>query len=299
MNQRVLITGIGGFTGRYLAEELQRAGYQVFGLIHPGASDGANYYPCDLEDKQGLKSVIESIQPDIVAHLAAISFPAHGDRDAIYRVNLLGSIHLLEALSLCARVPKRILMVSSGNIYGNSLLATLPETTPPAPENDYAVSKLAMEHAAWLWRKKLPLVIVRPFNYTGIGQSLQFLPAKIVDHFRRGEKVIELGNIDVARDFSDVRDVVHTYRLLIESSVAEGKVFNVCSGRSYRLLDLLNIMADIAGYAISVRVNPALVRQNEVARQCGANDLLRTTIGYAPQRPLEETLAWMYQQSAS
>jgi nucleoside-diphosphate-sugar epimerase len=126
---------------------------------------------------------------------------------------------------------------------------------------------------------------------------LDFLPAKIVDHFRRKARTIELGNLEVARDFSDVRDVVRAYRSLLEAPVA-AKTFNVCSGTSHSLASMLRTMSDIAGYEINVEVNPAFVRQNEIARLEGDPSALRTAIGFFPSRPLSETLRWMYNASS-
>src|SRR6185437_13525963 len=150
----------------------------------------------------------------------------------------------------------------------------ITEDTAPAPANDYAVSKLAMEHVARLWMDRLPIVITRPFNYTGVGQSENFLVPKIVAHFRRGAQEIELGNIDVARDFSDVRDVARAYAALVAASPA-GQVINICSGVAHSLDDVLELMADIAGYRIRIKVNPAFVRSSEVARQVGSNARLQ------------------------
>jgi GDP-6-deoxy-D-talose 4-dehydrogenase len=147
---------------------------------------------------------------------------------------------------------------------------------------------------ARLWMERLPIVLVRPFNYTGPGQAPHFLLPKIVDHFRRGAEEIELGNLDVARDFSDVRTVVAAYRRLIER-VPAGETFNVCSGKAVSLEEVLALMADIAGYRIRVRVNLAFVRENEVKRLRGSNAKLVETIGTLDTIPLEQTLRWMFE----
>ena len=128
--------------------------------------------------------------------------------------------------------PGAVLLASSANIYGNAPVEVIDESVAPAPANDYAVSKLAMEYMARLWMDRLPIVITRPFNYTGVGQAPQFLLPKIVGHFQRGERVIELGNIDVERDFSDVRTVASAYA--VAPHAPAGEVFNVCSGVAFR-----------------------------------------------------------------
>ncbi|KVE03676.1 NAD-dependent epimerase/dehydratase family protein [Burkholderia anthina] len=291
---RALVTGLGGFTGDYLAKSLQAAGYRVFGTTHGSEATGAGMYRVDLCDRAALAKVVADVQPDVVAHLAAVSFVAHGDADAIYRTNVVGSRNLLEALASLANRPRAILLASSANIYGNAAVEIIDESVEPNPANDYAVSKLAMEYLARLWQDKLPIVVARPFNYTGVGQSPQFLLPKIVGHFQRGERVIELGNIDVERDFSDVRRVVDAYRRLLEQAPAGG-VFNVCSGRAVSLKAVIAMMEQIAGYTIDVQVNPAFVRANEVRRLQGNGARLQAAIGQLDDIPLESTLRWMFE----
>lgn len=290
----VLITGIRSFTGAYLTEEFRQAGYRVVGLVQ-GESAGADEYACDLLERDRLFKIIAEVKPDFVVHLAAISFVAHGDVGEIYRSNLLGTLNLLEGLAVEGVQPRKVLLASSANVYGNTEAVVLDESLCPAPENHYAVSKLAMENAARLWFDRLPIIITRPFNYSGVGQAEHFLLPKIVSHFRRGAHQIELGNIDVARDFSDVRVVVAIYRRLLESG-AVGQIFNVCSGVAHTLAGVLDTMAGIAGYAIQVRVNPAFVRANEVKRLVGSDAKLRLVIEMPDAISLEETLRWMYAQ---
>ena len=290
---RALVTGLGGFTGRYLAHELNIAGYRVFGTAHGGEVLGSDMYAVDLCNREELQRVVAEVRPDVVAHLAAISFVAHGDVDAIYRVNIVGTRNLLEALATQEERPRAVLLASSANIYGNAEVEVIDESVSPAPANDYAVSKLAMEYMANLWMDRLPIIITRPFNYTGVGQAPQFLLPKIVGHFKRGERVIELGNIDVERDFSDVRMVANAYCKLIQCAPA-GETFNVCSGDACSLKDVLSMMAEIAGYEIEVRVNPAFVRANDVKRLQGNPAKLARVVSSLDTYPLMETLRWMY-----
>ncbi|MET0267233.1 MAG: GDP-mannose 4,6-dehydratase [Duganella sp.] len=293
--KRALITGLSGFTGHYVAQELRAAGYQVAGTITPGSSAGDELYPVDLNDRAGLAAVVQQVQPDVVVHLAAIAFVGHGDVEQIYRVNVAGTRNLLEALAALPRKPSAVLLASSANIYGNTDVGVIGEDVPAAPANDYAVSKLAMEYMARLWQDKLPLIMVRPFNYTGVGQHENFLLPKIVAHFRRQASDIELGNLHVWRDFSDVRMVAQSYRRLLAAPGAAGQVFNICSGQAYSLGEVLDMMADIAGYRINVHVNPAFVRANEVVRLVGDNRRLASVAGLPDSVPLADTLRWMYQ----
>lgn len=292
--KRALVTGLHGFTGRYMAAQLEAAGYRVFGTVQPGHDGGEGVLHVDLCDREAVQAAVAEVRPDVVVHLAAISFVAHSNPDLIYRVNLIGTRHLLEALAAQEHKPQAVLLASSANIYGNADVDPIVETTPAAPANDYAVSKLAMEYMARLWMDKLPITLVRPFNYTGAGQHENFLLPKIVSHFKRGERRIELGNLAIARDFSDVRMVVDAYRRLVAGRHA-GQVFNVCSGVAHSLDDVLQMMARIAGYQIEVSVNPAFVRANDVLRLAGSNARLVDAIGPLATVPLEDTLRWMYQ----
>jgi GDP-6-deoxy-D-talose 4-dehydrogenase len=292
--KRALITGLHGFTGRYLQRELESAGYRVFGTAAHGEHGGVDVFPVDLCDRAGVAAMVEQVQPDVVAHLAGIAFVAHANADMIYQVNLLGTRHLLEALSANSHRPSSVLLASSANIYGNAAVEVIDENVPPAPANDYAVSKLAMEYMAALWNDKLPLTIVRPFNYTGVGQHENFLLPKIVGHFRRRARVIELGNLEIARDFSDVRMVAQAYRRLLAAAPA-GQTFNICSGVAHSLGEVLDLAGQIAGYAIDVQVNPAFVRSNDVLRLTGSNARLLGVIGQLDPVPLADTLRWMIQ----
>lgn len=289
-SRRALITGLSGFTGQYLAQQLTLSGYEVYGTDN--RPEGA----VDICNRNDVYQLISEIQPDVVAHLAAISFVAHGNVEEIYKVNVVGTRNLLEALANHDKKPTAILLASSANIYGNTDLDLINETVPPSPANDYAVSKLSMEFMARLWMDRLPIFITRPFNYTGIGQSQNFLLPKIVSHFQRKERVIELGNLDVERDFSDVRMVAEAYRKLLISAPV-GKVFNICTGTGHTLRDVLKMMSDIAGYEIEVSVNPAFVRPNEVKRLVGDATLLTNSIGQLHPIALGDTLKWMYEAS--
>ena len=288
-----LVTGINGFTGRYLTEELRLAGYTVVGIgIEQAAVPGIVMTKCDLNDRDAMLSVVRELSPDYVVHLGGIAFAAHDDVDSIYRTNIVGTRNLLEALTRCLKPPKMVLLASSAHIYGNATICPIDENTVAAPTSDYAVSKLAMESMAKLWLDRLPITIIRPFNYTGVGQSLNFLLPKIVDHFRRRATKIELGNLDVVRDFSDVRDVVRRYRLLLEVP-ARREIFNMCSGTGHALQEILVMMKQLTHHDLEVVVNPAYVRDNEVHKLIGSNAKLDKFIGTSKITDLQETLAWM------
>lgn len=292
MAGRALVTGLAGFTGQYMARELQAMGYEVFGLGQNDAPAG-NSISVDLRDVDALTRLVQEIRPNIVVHLAAVAFVAHSDVTDIYTSNIVGARNLLHAIAQCAMQPDKILLASSANIYGNAEAAVIDESCPPQPANDYAVSKYAMELMARCWQETLPIIIARPFNYTGVGQSLSFLLPKIVDHFARREQKIELGNIDVYRDFSDVRVVTKAYAGLLRSG-QPGEEYNVCSGVAHSIGEVLAMLATLAGYEIEVEVNPAFVRGNEIKRLTGSNRKLVSAIGGLEPIPLADTLEWMY-----
>ncbi|MGN7832399.1 GDP-mannose 4,6-dehydratase [Pseudoxanthomonas sp. 22568] len=292
--KRALITGVRGFTGRYVADELQRNGYEVFGLGHGSEVEGeSGFARIDINDRPAVQALCNAVKPHVVIHLAALAFVGHGDADDFYNVNLIGTRRLLEAIASTDVRPERILLASSANIYGNSPLELLEECSPVAPANDYAVSKLAMEYMAGLWKDRLPLIIARPFNYTGIGQGENFLLPKIVSHFRRRADRIELGNLDVSRDFSDVRTIAHVYRRLLEKPEAVGQTFNVSSGVAYSLREVVAICEELTGHRMKLEVNPAFVRTNEVRTLRGDNSRLRELLDHWNAIPLRETLEWM------
>jgi len=295
--KRALIIGTRGFTGRYLAAVLSNSGYEVHGLVMSDAvapvAGVTKLHVGHLEDLAGLTAILREVQPVKVAHLAAIAFVAHDDVDAMYRTNVVGTRNLLEAL-VRSKVPvDAVLLASSANVYGNSVGGMLNESTPMAPANDYAVSKLAMEYVAQLYKERLPLVVVRPFNYTGVGQAVSFLIPKIVQHVRRRAPVIELGNLNVSRDFSDVRTVVDYYMRLLSSEASVGGTFNVCSGLAYTLQQVLDMARALSGHDFEVRVNPAFVRTNEVSILQGDRRHLVATVGEAPLIALQDTVRWM------
>lgn len=290
-SKRALVTGINGFTGRYMAAELQANGYEVIGTGSQ-PSPAPDYHQVDLADGPGLRALLAELQPDVIVHLAAIAFVGHGAADAFYQVNLIGTRNLLEAIAACGKTPECVLIASSANVYGNVSEGMLDEHTPPAPANDYAVSKLAMEYMAKLWCDRLPIVITRPFNYTGVGQAENFLLPKIVSHFQRKAPAIELGNLDVWRDFSDVRAVVRAYRGLIEAR-AVGQTVNVSSGITHSLREVIAKCSAITGHTLDVQVNPAFVRANEVKTLCGDNARLRALVPGWETPALDETLGWM------
>lgn len=297
MSKRVLITGISGFAGGYMAPEMAANGYDVVGLVSgqdiPVISGMRDAFSVDLRDGDAVRVAIDAIAPTHVIHLAAISFVGHGNVSEIYETNVVGTRNLLSALSHLGQKPEAVLLTSSANVYGNSDKGFLTELDVVNPANDYAVSKIAMEYMSRQFADALNISIARPFNYTGPGQSANFLVPKIVNHFRDRAPVIELGNTYVARDFSDVRSVVQSLRALVETPAAVGQVYNICSGRPYSLEWIIATCEALTGHKIEVRVNPAFTRSNEIRSLAGNPEKLHQDIGRFDDYPLEATLKWM------
>ncbi len=277
---RILVTGAEGFTGREFIRSATAAGHETVPLR------------ANLTQAQAVVHEVESLQVDAVVHLAAISFVGHENERAFYDVNLFGTLHLLEALKRAGRPLSKVLLASSANIYGNCEQSPIGEAQPPAPVNHYAMSKLAMECMARAQAAGLNLAITRPFNYTGPGQAPQFVIPKLVDHFRRRAPSVSLGNLNVEREFNDVRFVCAAYLALLAAPAASG-AYNVCTGTTYTLRDVMGLLEGLTGHSLEVQVDARLVRDNEVRRLCGDPSRLRACAPGLPDYSLKDTLSWM------
>jgi nucleoside-diphosphate-sugar epimerase len=288
--RRVWITGHNGFTGHFLTEALTQAGFEPV--------PAAPLSEFDLRVLPHIERELDRARPDYVIHLAAVSFVAHGEAADFYAVNTVGTMNLLERLAQPGHPVRKVIVASSANVYGNAQREPITEDTPPAPVNHYACSKLAMEQLARTLYERLPVLIVRPFNYTGVGQSLQFLVPKLVHHFATRAPVLKLGNLDVVRDFSDVRMVAAAYARLLTSALV-GTEVNICSGVGHSLQSIVDSLATRSGHAPRIEVDPALVRAAELKRLIGSNERLMQAVGALPYADFNETLAWMLAHAAS
>jgi GDP-6-deoxy-D-talose 4-dehydrogenase len=278
--KRLFVTGGDGFTGVHLVAAARSAGYET------------HEYSGQLENFAELQQAVSAAQPTHVIHLAAISAVTHQDELAFYQVNVLGTQNLLRACAALSTVPHKIVMASSANIYGNASQSPVSEAASAQPVNHYAISKLASEHVAHMFRDRLSIVIARPFNYTGVGHDQRFVVPKIVDAFRKKLPSVTLGNIEVEREFNDVRFVVAAYLGLLESAPA-GTVCNICTGLHFPLKEVLRLCEKISGHALQVLQNPEFMRSNEIAQLYGDPRRLQAALPELPVYKLEETLAWM------
>jgi len=281
---RILLTGAEGFTGRVFAKRAVAAGHAVIAL------------QSDLTHREALHQEVRALAPDAVVHLAAISFVGHANEAAFYAVNVVGTTHLLDAVAQLPAKPACVLLASSANVYGNTAQSPISENQPPAPINHYGMSKLAMEFMARTYNERLNLVVARPFNYTGPGQDAHFLIPKLAAHFAARAPSIELGNLDVEREFNDVQMVCDAYLLLLAHG-EPGETYNICSGRPYALRRIIETFARMTSHDLRIKINPAFVRANEVHRLCGdpqkLHALLSRQVAALNEPALEETLGRM------
>ena len=277
---RILLTGAAGFTGRFFRAAAESAGHTVIPVL------------ANLTEKEAVAAEVAYAQPDMVVHLAAISFVGHADEKAFYGVNVVGTMNLLAGLTALSVKPSKILLASSANVYGNCDASPITEEKQALPVNHYAMSKLAMEYMGRTYLDQLPLVFSRPFNYTGPGQASSFLIPKLVQHFIERADTIELGNLYVEREFNDVRMVCNAYLALLMRGVP-GEVYNVCTGRPYSLEYVIGLLSRITGHNINIRVSPAFTRANEVHSLCGSPDKLLAVTGGLGNYNLSDTLQWM------
>jgi GDP-4-dehydro-6-deoxy-D-mannose reductase len=285
---RALITGGKGFVGQWLAAHLKDHGDEVAVVdIETDVADGA-----------AVRRVMHDVAPDAIYHLAAMTHVGESweDPSQVLRVNVLGTAEVLAAAR--TQPEARVLVVSSAEVYGvvGSEQLPLGESTPTAPASPYAASKLAAEAVALqAWRGyHQPVIVVRPFNHIGPGQSPNFfvpaLAKRIVEARRSGAGSLRVGTLTTRRDFTDVRDVVGAYRLLIEKG-APGEVYNVCSGRDVAMSEVATQLLALAGADLTLETDPELVRPVDVPVLRGDAGRLRAATGWQPTIPLATTLA--------
>jgi len=246
--------------------------------------------------------MVEETRPDLVIHLAAVSFGPDADADAglALRVNVGGTANLADAIRQVAR-SSALLLVSSAEVYSRPApeAGLLDEHAPTVPTRTYGLTKLAQEGIALAAAADgTRAAIVRPFNHTGPGQRRIFaIPAfasRVVAARDAGASIIAAGNVNVRRDIGDVRDTVRAYRLLgealLDGRVGSGERFNVATGAAVRIGDVIDRLSVLAGHPVQVKMDPALVRTDDPPEIVGDATLLREVTGWAPEIPLETTL---------
>lgn len=287
-SSRILITGATGFTGRLLRQRLEARGLQVFCL-----NQFATMGRVDLRDGAMVREAVGQCRPTHVFHLGGITSNTHPDIPEIYAVNVVGTAHLYTALAGLPNPPRQIIHASSVTVYAPpEPPGLLTEDSLLRPIDHYGSSKLAGEEIARHFGRKLPILIVRPFNCTGPGQGINLVIAKIVHHFKVRAPEIRMGDIGIARDFSNIGDAVEIYERLMTSG-ATGTVVNIASGQSVTLRDVIERLRTLSGHDITIIQDPQFMRIGEPRTVFGSTQRLDALVGPLERVPLEQTLKAM------
>lgn len=289
LSNKVLLTGIGGLTGKYLSVFLQKKGFEVYGISNLENKE-SNTYKCDITIKNEVAEVLNQIKPNYIIHLAAISFVQHDDIQEIYNVNVIGSQNILEACLEIKDNLKKIVLASSATVYGNNRNEVLSEEMCPNPINHYGISKYAMEQVAKTYFSKLPILITRPFNYTAPGHGEQFVIPKIAKAFANKDKQIELGNLEVYREYNSIDFVCEVYFKLLQSE-ATSEIVNIASGNTHSLKEIILKFEEKSGHKIEVKVNPLFVRKDEIKTLTGNTSKLKSIINFESNYSIDDTVS--------
>lgn len=306
--KKILITGASGFTGGYLCEYLfSKNKFEIFGTYHSERSfqrspvkKKIKFKKIDLTNTKKVSALIQEIKPEHIFHLAAASSPSESFKDPIntFNTNVIAEINILEAVRRNNLPQSKILITSSCEVYGYVKQKDLPvnEATKLRPATPYAVSKVTQDYLGlqYYLAYKLHCIRIRPFNHIGPRQDIKFVVADFsrqIAEIEKGKKepVIYVGNLEAKRDFTDVRDIVKAHSLLIEKG-SPGEVYNIGSGKSYSIKEILNILLKYASCKISVQTDPKKMRPSDTPDIVCDNKKLTGLTGWKPEIPLTQTL---------
>ena len=313
---RILVTGVAGFAGRHLLREVTREGFhEVHGVDHAPLDDGpdaaelrsglASYRPLDVTDAAAVERWLRELAPDAVVHLAAqasgaaaLARPA-----ATFCVNALGAMNVLEGMRALGSKAV-LLLVGSADVYGSGAPGTrIRENAPLRPRNPYALSKAVQDSLGEVYAATYGLRVVRTrtFTHTGPGQRPQFALAGFAEQLARIDAGLEpaeirVGNLDVVREYGDVRDVVRAYALLLGCG-DPGQAYNVATGRGHRLRDLLDRLVSISGVRAAVQTDPSRLRPQDSNDLVGDPTKLEEATGWKPVITLDQTLRDLYEDT--
>ena len=308
IEMRILITGITGFVGSHLAEYALERGAEVFGSIRWRSKmehmeplrDRVTLIESDLRDLLSVRTVLEQAQPDYIVHLAAQSFVAASWQTPVetFYTNVVSQMHLFEGMRQLGSAA-RFLVIGSSEEYGLAEPDELPirETNPLRPLSPYAVSKVAQDLMGWQYFKSYGMHVVRAraFNHTGPRRGDAFSESnfgKQIAEMEAGlrESVVHVGDLKPTRDFSDVRDIVRGYWLLLERGTP-GEVYNLCSGLEWSIERLLNFLIEKSTLQhVEIRQDPARLRPSDVPVLRGSRQKIESSLGWRTTIPLEQTL---------
>ena len=306
--KKALIFGIGGFVGPYLAKELIDNGYKVYGtdtVDSTSAFSYEGYYKCNILDKENVRKIIEDVKPTHIINLAAISSVGQSWKipDVTMQVNVNGTLNIFYGC-LASNIKPKILLIGSSEEYIPSDKPINEETEINA-NNPYGISKVAQEQFAKIYREKYnwDIFCVRAFNHIGVGQRDTFVIPSWCKQVAEIEKCIRepkliVGNINVSRDFTDVRDIVHAYRLVLESNNSS-EIYNVGQGKSLLLSDILNYIISLSSKDIKVEINQDLIRPNDNAIICCDNNKIKKKLNWKPKYDVLDTIKEIYEKGVS
>jgi GDP-4-dehydro-6-deoxy-D-mannose reductase len=293
---KALVTGIGGFVGPYLAANLLKNEYSVFGIDRSQSKvKGCKCFAADVTDEKALEDVISEVKPDVIFHLAGQSSveKSYQEPELTFKINVEGTNNIFAALINCNLRPK-VLIVSSADVYGTPDSVPIDEDADLSPKSPYARSRVEQEKIALGYNEEygIPVVISRSFSHTGPGQQENFVCPNFAKQValakKKKQSVIKTGNIEVKRDFTDVKDMVEAYRILMEKGVP-GEIYNAGSGKSISLRQVLEILLKDAGVKAETEQEPSRVRKNDPP-EIRADISKLKALGWAPKIPFEKTL---------
>jgi len=298
---RVLVTGATGFVGRHLVRLLQESGHRVFGTCFPDHPDGegGDFVHLNLCSEPDLAEFVRRAQPERIVHLAAVSNVRQSweKRTETLQTNLLGTSNLFEA-ARCHAPGCRLLFLSSSDVYGGLFGQEkyFKEEDPCQVVSPYAFTKVAGELLSrfYFQVEKLDIVLARPFPHTGPGQAANFVFsdwARQVALIERGERppLMEVGNLAIRRDYSDVRDTVKAYALLLDKG-RPGETYNVCSGKAVSLREVLDTLVKLSARPVDIRQDPSRLRKTDIPFLAGDGTKLRRETCWTPVIPFSRTL---------
>ncbi len=301
--KNVLIFGVSGFVGNYLAQEFIDAGYKVYGsdiTDNPNLLLDISFQKADLMNSADVKMIVDEVSPDMIINLAAISSvgASWSMPQTTMNVNVIGALNIMEAARTCDKKPK-VMFIGSSEEY-QVWDASIDESTPLDANNPYGISKMTQESFATLYRDRYDMQIycVRPFNHTGIGQKDGFvLPSfckQVAEIAKSGKPgVMKVGNLSAKRDFSHVKDIVRGYRMIIESDDCR-QVYNIGSGNAYSIREVLDYIISLCPYEVTVETDPDRFRPVDTPVICCNNSKIKEKLGWEPQYSIFDTVREMY-----
>ncbi len=297
---RILITGGTGFVGSHLIAQLLKPGdakIAVLAFDDPAVPEpGVEYHHADIRDADTVRTIVRQFEPEHIYHLAGVATMDGATRQPAlaYEVSAIGSHNLFDA-AMSSPHPPRILYVSTSHVYGRAA-GRLTETSPVAPANPYAASKAMAEVLAFQYRGRDQggVITVRSFSHTGPGQTPDYVFPNIAKQFAEIEAGLRpprlvLGNLDSKRDFSDIRDAVRAYAMVLARAKV-GEVYNVCAGKAVALAEIIEIFQTVSKIKVEIAQDPARVRADEIPEICGDLTKIHADTGWKPEIPLEQTI---------